>query len=294
MLEQLENCPVCHDKQFHNELTCKDHTVSSENFVLVRCQKCSFLFTNPRPSSANIGNYYQSDNYVSHQNKANNLINLIYKLSRHFTLINKVKLINKLQAVGKLLDVGCGTGHFLSYASKSNWHVQGIEPDIHARQNAEQLTQSKIHSSLEDITEEQFNVITLWHVLEHVPDLDGYILSITRLLTSDGTIIVAVPNHKSYDAQLYKEYWAGYDVPRHLYHFSQNTMKRLLSNYNLEITHTLPMKLDAFYVSLLSEKYMGTGFKGLIKSLINGLKSNNYASKHTNDYSSLIYIIRSK
>ncbi len=294
MFETLAECPVCSGTSLSNYLICQDHSVSQEKFAIARCNSCSFLFTNPRPTSERLPGYYQSQDYISHQNKATNPVNLLYKFVRYFTLRSKVRLPARYQPVGELLDVGCGTGHFLKEAQRSGWSVTGVEPDPRARQLAETNIQNKVHPHPDDIKGEKYNIITLWHVLEHVSDLNAYLISLRNLLAKKGTIIVAVPNHNSLDATHYKEHWAAYDVPRHLYHFDQSTMQKLLAKHKFKIVDTLPMKLDAFYVSLLSEKYLGNGVKGYINSIINGLKSNSYAKKNNSEYSSLIFVIQRK
>lgn len=291
MYERLDHCPLCNSGHFTNKLICEDYTVSHEQFVLVTCDSCNFTFTNPRPIEENISSYYQSDEYISHQDKSNNLINIAYKQVRNITLKQKEKLLKRYQQPGKLLDIGCGTGYFLEYCQKKNWFTTGIEPNEHARQQAIDKNINTL-SSLDQLDkEEKFDVITLWHVLEHVYDLNEYIKKIKSHLKSQGTLFIAVPNLESYDAQYYKQYWAAYDVPRHLYHFSKNTMKKLLGNHGLKTKEIKPMKWDAYYVSLLSEKYKNSGKINYLRALITAYKSNSYARKDTN-FSSLIYIVK--
>ncbi|MCG8386412.1 MAG: class I SAM-dependent methyltransferase [Cytophagales bacterium] len=294
MYEKIKVCPVCGSHSFVNYLTCKDHSISQEDFTITQCTHCSFLFTNPRPTTARLPRYYQSQDYISHKDKATNPINLAYKLARHFTLRSKIKLVHKYQHRGHIIDIGCGTGHFLQQARRAGWNTTGVEPDAGARAIASELLGNTIYASLDDLGDHSFNMITLWHVLEHVPDLNSYISTLKKLLTDSGTIFVAVPNHKSYDATHYQEHWAAYDVPRHLYHFDQHTLAKLFEKHQFKIIDTIPMKLDSFYVSLLSEKYLRTGIKGYANSILTGLKSNSYAKKHQLEYSSLIYVIQRK
>ncbi len=292
MFEKLDNCPLCNSGHFHNYIICKDHTVSHEDFAIVRCDDCDFLFTNPRPSSETIDSYYESEDYVSHQNKSNNLINLVYRFARKFTLTKKLKLINSFNSTGKqLLDIGCGTGHFISYCKTNGWQVEGVEPNETARNNASSKG-IRVAEHLSELQSNTYDVITMWHVLEHIPTINEYLKTINSLLNKNGKFIVAVPNVDSYDADHYKSHWAAYDVPRHLYHFSQKTMSKMMKKHGFKVIKTKPMKLDAFYVSLLSEKYKKPGIKNYINSIINGCLSNSYASKNNNNYSSLIYIIR--
>ncbi|UII22340.1 class I SAM-dependent methyltransferase [Fulvivirga ligni] len=291
MLETLSQCPICEGTTFTDQFTCKDYTVSKEKFTVVRCNSCKFLFTNPRPAEQNLGEYYQSEDYISHSNQSNNPINFIYKIARQYTLKGKLKLVNTLQPnKGYILDIGCGTGHFLETCEADGWKTTGVEPDETARKYSINKVEH-LYESIDQVPDETFNVISMWHVLEHIPNLNGFMKHIQRLLKSNGCFIVAVPNHESMDAQMYKEQWAAYDVPRHLYHFDQQSMQSLMAKYGMKIDAVKPMKLDSFYVSLLSETYKGSGVTKYAKSLINGLKSNSYAKKNKNNYSSLIYII---
>ncbi|QMU31079.1 class I SAM-dependent methyltransferase [Adhaeribacter radiodurans] len=290
--ERLNRCPICNKDLLKNFLIVKDNSVSKESFVIVQCENCGFKFTNPRPDENSIGKYYQSAEYISHTNKATGITNKAYKLVRTYTIKQKVDLINRFAPKYTLLDYGCGTGNFLEASKKDGWSVQGYEPSSVARTQAEGLLQQTLAadvSALEHIENESFQVITLWHVLEHIHTLNETFKKLTQLTKIGGNIIVAVPNADSHDAQVYKENWAAYDVPRHLYHFNQATMKRFFKKHKLELLEIIPMKFDAYYVSMLSEKYL-TGNNEYIKSVLNGFKSNNYASKNANDYSSLIYV----
>ena len=292
MLETLTNCPLCYSGQFSNYLTCTDYTVSQQKFDIVACEQCNFKFTNPRPDAAHIGEYYQSQDYVSHANKGNSLINIIYKIARSFTLNGKIQLINSVADKGHLLDIGCGTGHFLAAAKKDGWQITGVEPDDQARAIAQKEAAQNIHQELPDKLPQKYDVVTMWHVLEHIPDLNSFIKKLLGHIHDTSTLVIAVPNYKSYDAQHYKEEWAAYDVPRHLYHFDQNTMSALMGKYGLKVDQVLPMKLDSYYVSLLSEKYKQSGLLQYFKAPWYGLKSNLSATKNFNNYSSLIYIVR--
>lgn len=290
MFEKLEKCPVCSSDKLKNHVICSDHFLTGESFAIVRCEECSFLFTNPRPDENSIDRYYQSEQYISHTSKAKNIINVVYKLARNFTITQKVKLIKFYAGSKIILDFGCGSGEFLQSCKKKGWKIYGYEPNESARKHAEKLTNEKILNNIHDLQQiKPVDIITLWHVLEHIHKLNETITILKNKLTKTGKIVIAVPNHESYDAKIYREYWAAYDVPRHLYHFSQKTMKLLLKNHGLKINKIIPMKLDSFYVSLLSEKYKN-GSQNYIKSIINGYKSNSYARTNNNKYSSLIYI----
>ena len=294
MLESLESCPSCGHQSFLKYMDCEDFTVSHESFQIVQCTNCTLLFTNPRPIRQHLDKYYQSEQYISHTNNAKNLIGSIYKSVRSIALKSKLKLINSLTPKGNLLDYGCGTGHFLSIAHQNNWKVVGIEPSEQARYNAHESIRPHILKSLEDIDKNTtFNIISLWHVLEHISDLKPTLISLANKLEKSGKLVIAVPNPESYDAEHYREYWAAFDVPRHLYHFTQKSLALLLESVNLQIDSIRPMKFDSFYVSLLSEKYK-TGKTNYLKSFINGYKSNSYANNNNNNFSSLIYLVSKK
>lgn len=293
MFEKLVSCPSCGSEKFKNYMVCHDYTVTNEPFVLTACESCNLIFTNPRPSKEHISKYYESTDYISHSNKTSSLTDVLYKLVRSYSLRKKVQLINKFSTNRSLLDYGCGTGHFLLAAKKKGWTITGIEPNNQARNAAELKLDLQILSDLQNSdNKEEYDVITLWHVLEHVHDLKETVNILKNKLSKTGKLIIAVPNPNSYDAQFYQEYWAAYDVPRHLYHFTQISMSNFLKMEGLQIDNTLPMKFDSFYVSLLSERYKNKS-SNYIKSIINGYKSNSYAKK-TGEYSSLIYIISKK
>lgn len=295
MYERIQECPVCHHTEFSNYIICTDHLVSDESFAIVQCEDCRLKFTNPRPVVENISKYYESTEYDSHKEQGSTLTDSIYNLVRKFALRNKLNLINSIQQEkGKLLDVGCGTGHFLEICSKNRWETVGIENNKNAREIAISNSSSEVFENLDLIEEKkEYDVITLWHVLEHLHELEETMLKFRKLLRKDGHLIIAVPNCDSWDSTNYKEKWAAYDVPRHLYHFNQLTINKLAKNCKFTVKEVLPMKLDAFYVSLLSEKYLH-GKNRFLNAFISGLKSNRWAKKNQNNYSSLIYILSKK
>ena len=270
-----------------------DHSVSGEKFQLLYNEELDMLETHPQPPEEHLGKYYKTEDYISHTDSKRNVMEFIYHIVREFTLKRKVKLINNYSKSGKvLLDVGCGTGDFLQASKKNGWQVTGIEPNEKARIIANSKTDNNVLDSkqLFELKENQFDVITLWHVLEHLPNIEKHLSTFKKLLKPNGTLIIAVPNFKSYDAQYYKSFWAAYDVPRHLWHFSKTAISRLLKKENLKLVETKPMIFDSFYVSLLSEKYK-TGFMNPFKAFWIGLQSN-IKGKLTNEYSSHIYILK--
>jgi len=269
-------------------LETKDYFYSQENFKLLYNADMEMLQTSPLPS--NPENYYQSESYISHSDQTSSLFDIAYGLVKRFTLQRKVALLNRLLPNhGTLLDIGAGTGDFLITAKLHEWQVTGVEPNPLARKNA--LNKGIIlNETLQQLPKNKYDIITLWHVLEHLPNLNKQITDITKLLKNNGFLIVAVPNYKSYDAHYYKEHWAAYDVPRHLWHFSKTSILKLFHPFGLELFKTKPMWFDSFYVSLLSEKYK-TGKIRYITALLRGFMSN-FKGLSSKEYSSHIYILK--
>ena len=288
-------CPACGASAFHPYLICKDYTVSQESFTLIQCRTCSLVVTSPRPLNDNLGKYYLSEDYISHTDKPASIIDRIYVFARSFALKWKIKLINsELQGNKNLLDYGCGTGNFLKASHQAGWTITGVEPSTIAREAAERNTGAQVAERLEDLKEKKFSIITLWHVLEHVPDLNETLSNLKALLEETGTLFIAVPNHASDDGKRYKNSWAGYDVPRHLWHFTPDNMQKLVSKHELKLKRIVPMKLDAYYVSMLSEKYKNNQKLGpiqMIRAFFAGWRSNARAYAGTGNFSSLIYIL---
>ncbi len=274
-------------------LKIKDHSVSGEEFELRHNAELDLLETFPQPSKDTLSKYYKSEDYISHTDSKRNLFENAYHAVRRISLKRKLKLINSLAIENKkLLDVGCGTGDFLQVAKTDNWNIFGIEPDENARAIANRKTNNAVSGikQLLEFEKQNFDVITLWHVLEHLPKLEEQVAILKSLLKPNGRLIVAVPNYKSHDARFYKEFWAAYDVPRHLWHFSQSSIQNLFGKENMVVDTTLPMKFDAFYVSLLSEKYR-SGWMNMFRAFFVGLYSN-LKARASGEYSSLIYVIK--
>ncbi|WP_438963839.1 class I SAM-dependent methyltransferase [Winogradskyella sp.] len=274
-------------------LKVKDHSVSGEEFQLIFNEDTEILETFPAPNEDQLSKYYKSEDYISHTDSKRNLFERVYHIIRSRALKKKLRLINSFGNESKqLLDVGCGTGDFLKIALTNGWTVTGIEPNEQARKIANVKTNQNVFeiNHLDNLKEHSFDVITLWHVLEHLPKLDTHIQLFRKLLKPNGLLIIAVPNYKSYDATHYKEFWAAYDVPRHLWHFSRKSINKLFQKKNFTLIKITPLIFDAYYVSLLSEKYK-TGYMNPFKAFWVGLKSN-YRARHNNDYSSLIYVLK--
>jgi 2-polyprenyl-3-methyl-5-hydroxy-6-metoxy-1,4-benzoquinol methylase len=271
-------------------LTLKDYSVSKETFDLYHDETLDMLITFPQPSLDNLGKYYESEDYISHTDNQRSLFEKLYHFIKNIALKNKLNLINSHQPnKGRILDIGAGTGDFLSVAKKDGWQTIGVEPSTKAKSIAINKGVSFVELTTE-LENNSFDVISMWHVLEHVPDLDKQIKELKRLLKPTGTLIIAVPNFKSFDAKQYGKFWAAFDVPIHFWHFSKTAIKLLFEKEKMKLEKVLPMKFDSFYVSLLSEKYK-SGKMNFIKAFYVGLLSN-WKARKSFEYSSHIYIIR--
>ena len=286
-------CPVCDSSRVDPLFTAKDHSVSQQQFVIWQCRDCSLRFTQDAPDEDSIGGYYQSEDYISHSNTKKGLINSLYQSVRKYTLDQKATLIiQHTKKNGRLLDLGAGTGAFLNTMKQKGWEVTGIEPDARARKEARSLHGIELQetAALQELERNAFDAITLWHVLEHVHSLHEYIKRLKELLKPGGKIFIAVPNYTSVDSNVYKLFWAAYDVPRHLYHFTPAAMDALVQRHGLKIVAKKPMWFDSFYISLLSSKYKN-GKTRWLGAGIRWLRSNITALFNKNRCSSLIYII---
>ena len=292
-MENISSCPVCGKSHFTTLFICKDFVASGETFQLQRCNDCSFLFTNPRPEISAIGKYYKSDQYISHVETKKGFIYKIYDIVRNYSIQKKLTLIKHYHTHGNLMDLGCGLGDFLNGANKDgSFNAVGVDVSSDAIQHIKEKynIEAKNENDLDDFPEFHFDVITQWHVLEHVHLLNERIMQLKRLLKPNGTLFIAVPNSDSWDAKFYKEFWDGYDVPRHLYHFNQNSFSLLMKNHDLRIVETKALIFDAPYVSMRSEIHKKRPFP-FFWGGIYGVISNISAIKKKN-YSSLLFVVK--
>ncbi len=292
-METLEHCPLCGSRHLLPFMVCKDYTVSGEHFNLVQCEDCQFVFTNPRPTKAEIGAYYEAQAYISHSDTQQGLLSWLYHRVRRKALRQKLRLLEARVAhlPKTLLDYGCGTGYFLQTCLQAGWQVDGIEPDSGAIAMAKERTHPDLQITLDTpyFADRQYSIITLWHVLEHIHALKETLRALREKLHPQGKLLIAVPNLQANEALHYKEHWAALDVPRHLYHFTPNTMRFLLKQAGLQVREILPMRYDAYYASLLSEKYQ-TGKVRYWQGFWQGYRSNHKANTHPETHSSLIYV----
>lgn len=288
-------CPICSSKELEEVLHCKDFLVSKKLFALCRCSSCGFTLTQDFPDQSSIGQYYDAPDYISHTDTRKGIINRLYHTARNISLKSKVNLVKKYSHASSntLLDIGCGTGYFLDAIAKQQWKVLGIEKSESVRNHTRQRLSLEIEDSdyLSSITSESFNTVTLWHVLEHIENLNETLDNIYRILKRDGTVFVALPNKKSSDALHYKEYWAAYDVPRHLWHFSPPDFEQLAKKHGFTVVKQKTMYFDPFYISMLSEKYKQTTF-GSILGLSKGFYFFVRSLFDNNKSSSIIYILK--
>jgi len=288
------HCPVCGSDGIKDVFQVKDYTVSGLQFQVMECERCTLRFTQDVPSQSEIGAFYKSEDYISHTNTNRGLVNNLYQKVRNVTMKQKTSLVKKYTGLsqGSLMDVGCGTGSFLHAMQVQGWNVTGLEPDDDARNLAQQMHGLKVFQSNEifNFGHESFNAITMWHVLEHVHSLHEYVAQLKALLTRNGKLFVAVPNYTSRDAKVYGKYWAAYDVPRHLYHFTPHSVEVLMKQHDLKVIKILPMWFDSFYVGLLSSKYK-SGSTKFVSAGLHGLSSNINALGNTKECSSVIYVI---
>lgn len=292
-MEKLEKCLCCGGNKFQLYLEAKDN-YSNDLFCIEQCQSCDFIFTNPRPGIDEIGKYYSYDTYMSHSSHKKGLVEGIYRVARNYMKGKKLNLIREI--VGKqnnfsLLDFGCGTGDFLGYVKLQQIQAEGIEPDAGARAVAKKVNKVDTYSVEESkaISSESYDVITLWHVMEHIHELHGQLDYFYRWLKPGGKLIIAVPNIESADAKQYGAKWDALDVPRHIYHFAPKQVKQIVEQHQFKFIKQYPLWLDAYYVSMRSEWHSGTNkWIAYLKAIVSGWKSNSAAEK-TGNYSSLIY-----
>lgn len=298
-MEELQHCPICGNSGFKSYLTCTDFTYSKDRFHIVECDSCGLRFTNPRPAQEEIGRYYDSAEYVSHNDTDSGLMFTAYQAVKRFTLKGKTKLLKSFYNNGNALDYGAGTGDFANVIQKSGFNTSAFEPDANARNLIKRKYPNlNVIDSLDALTDASLQVITLWHVLEHVHTLKETLGKFHRKIAPSGTLIIAVPNCDSFDASHYGDHWAAYDVPRHLYHFTPETMSKLLHSSGFKLIGTKPMWFDSFYVSLLSEQYLNPSGSVVWKAINTlsavtiGALSNFNSINDKKRCSSIIYILK--
>jgi 2-polyprenyl-3-methyl-5-hydroxy-6-metoxy-1,4-benzoquinol methylase len=287
------NCPICNNSNPEIALESQDFSLTQTSFLVLHCPNCSLRYTSPVPNQDEIGQYYKFKAYISHTDTKEGWMNQLYHYVRTKSLAQKTNWVQSLFTghKGHVLDIGAGTGAFVHAMQQKSWKVTGLEPDATTREKAFELYKLHLQSAeaIFELAEHEFEVITMWHVLEHVHTLKPYLNQCFKSLKYNGRLIIAVPNYTSFDAKYYQKYWAAYDLPRHLYHFSPKSMTILLNEMGFELVAIKPMWYDSFYVSLLSEKYKQSGKLGMLVAGVIGALSNLFTLKDTSKASSIIY-----
>ncbi|MCB9227857.1 MAG: class I SAM-dependent methyltransferase [Chitinophagales bacterium] len=289
----MNTCLVCNSHKIIKHLDSKDFCVSQEDFTINKCQECGFAYTVNAPDAQNIGKYYEHADYVSHTDTKEGLFFKLYHKVRNYMLGQKLKYITKQNKISTLLDIGAGTGYFVNYANNNGVKATGFEPDATARNQAQKNFNLQLKDNLASIVaQNKFDAISMWHVLEHVHDLHDYFEHFRTLLNNNGTLAIAVPNYTSYDAKMYQKYWAAYDLPKHLWHFSPNSMKELAKQHGFVHQKSYAMPFDPFYIALLSEKNKQSNFLGKFRAFIIGIASFTEGFFDAESASSVVYIFK--
>ncbi len=284
-------CPFCKSDDTKSYLKLKDYFLTQEDFEILECDNCKLLFTSPRPNQSEIGKYYKSDDYLSHNEHKKGFIPWVYNQVKKVNIRNKYSVACGNRTKPHILDFGCGVGDFLHYAHQKGCEITGCDLSEDARTCASEKLGKTVNTPEEifALPSSTFDVITMWHVLEHIDDLRYQTEQMHRLMKDSGTLVIAVPNYRSLDAQHYKDKWAAYDVPRHLNHFHKESLENVLAGF-FELENIHPMKWDAFYISMMSERFISDK-NTFLKGIRVGWKSNRHARK-SGEYSSLIYVFR--
>ena len=293
----INACPLCGDTHLKRVMACTDFYASGEQFDVISCEECGFTFTQDVPVEAEIGRYYETPDYISHSDTKKGAMNALYHHVRKYMLGRKARLVSHEahRKKGRILDIGTGTGYFAAAMLAKGWRVEAVEKNALAREFAGKHfgLEVKDETALQAFEPGSFDVITLWHVMEHLEQLNETWERLHELLSDRGVLIVAVPNCSSYDAGRYGAHWAAYDVPRHLWHFTPVTIQKLASKHGFIMAARHPMPFDAFYVSMLSEKNRGASLP-FLKGMWTGTEAWLHALGHKERSSSMIYVFRKK
>jgi SAM-dependent methyltransferase len=293
-MTQENKCLVCSNADTALKFTCKDHLTGGENFDVYTCRNCGFVFTANPPPENDMGKYYDAGDYISHSDAKKGVTNRLYHLTRNLMLFRKRNIIRKATGLktGTLLDIGCGTGYFAAFMKEAGWQVTGMEVNEKARSFAKEQFNLEVISDpdLSSAEKGYFDCITLWHVFEHFYDPVKYFTAVSRLLKPGGKCIIAMPNCNSFDAGHYGKFWAAWDVPRHLWHFSPDTLTIFSEKNGFVIDSVMRLPADVFYISILSERYRGTNLP-FVTGIIKGLWFAILALFSKKRCSSLIYVL---
>lgn len=300
-VSENSSCPCCGGRAYTLLFSCKDYLVSGKEFPLIRCTECGFLFTDQAPLPEELGGYYKSTEYVSHQDEQRGFINRIYRFIRRIMLSQKGRWVKQsMQGYfpKTMLEVGAGIGYFARYMQQKGVIISAIEQDEQARFQAEQRLGKVLYPYLSDLPTEEvptggFDLIALWHVLEHIPDFSSHLQSFRQLLSDRGRLILALPNPNSFDAQYYGSHWAAYDVPRHLWHFSPQSVTSLARRFGWKVIAEKSLLLDGFYISILSEQNSrNKSLSSLLRGIWVGFRAFIHALPNKRKASSIVYVLQ--
>ena len=292
-----DKCPLCKSSAIKKRFACVDEFATGEQFDIFECTACGLAFTQNVPDEKEIDRYYESPAYISHSNTSKGLVNRVYHIVRRIMLQKKARKVEKLTGLknGRLLDYGAGTGYFARLMEKRGWSVTAIEKNGKARELALKEFGFEMQSveALSTIKDKGLDVVTMWHVMEHIQEPDSMWDELRRILADNGVAIVALPNSISYDAFKYREHWAAYDVPRHLWHFTPDTIAQWGSKHGFTLEKQYTMPFDGFYISMLSEQYKGSRLH-TIRGFWNGFKGWMAQCRRSSASSSIIYVFKKK
>ncbi len=263
-----------HVEQNNKHLHCdsKDYLVTGESFKVYLDENKIIGKTFPAPKKSEMFKYYDSNQYLPHSYNNKNLITILYSVVKRQMHRKKLEWMSRqLNHNSSVLDYGCGTGDFVNYLRSKSVMAYGYDPNIKFNLDSPDYLTNNF-----DWGVNKYDIIFLWHVLEHTHDPFVLLQSLKKLLKKNGKIFIAIPNFKSFDSTYYRKYWAGYDLPRHLWHFSRKSIYQIAEQNNFKIHTEKRLYLDAIYVSFLSEKYKSSRFpylQGLIIGFISIFRS---------------------
>ena len=265
-----------------NSIETKDYLVTHESFFVEEKEK-GISFTHPVIADEEIDKYYNTTAYLSHSSNKT-LISFFFDLFSNIMVKKKTSFMLGLGGVSAYLDYGCGIGKLISSMNKKGVASYGYDTSSLAISvcNNKSLNAS---SNLDDLPN-KYDLISFWHSLEHVSDYTKVLKKTKKMLSKNGTMVVALPNYDSFDAKFYSKFWAAYDTPRHRVHFTKKGFIKAASQLGFEVVKTKPLFLDSFYISMMSEKYKQSLFY-FLKGLFIGALSNLFffftkqASSHT-------------
>lgn len=242
-------CPACGIASLRQAFnaTPLDYSLK-ERFDILVCERCGHGITMTESAQHEMP-LHEGGSYDTSEKLWHRLASPFLRLLER----NKMKYLGPKPEGARLLEVGCGKGRFLEVAVDAGYSVHGLEPSKRSYSFARtRLGDKVLCMNLEDLGEEvgQFDFIVLWHVLEHINDIDAVLDKIKTLLYPAGKVLIAVPNFKSFQARIGRSNWYGLDPPRHLHHFSPQSIEKILKRHNLRIERFF---FNSFYLDYVGE-----------------------------------------